>query len=722
MPRKPKYRYLERRGQLFYWRRRWPLVAPAGCPKFFFRKKFLLFPLRTDVPRDAEAMARRLTDLTDLAFAACAEKTMSISNAEMEMLLVSLCRFQIEAADLAREVAPARSLEAAEYEQACAEAALGTLRQAILLRDREIANAPLRMTADRLGVALDEADPDYARLAMRALEAMIEAGEENMRRDRGTPGGTKRYLSAAQAAMDARVAVTQAPAAALTVQPAVDTAAGLAALGLAPTAATVPSGPTAPTTSVPQVTCRPVTAQVAASAPDVPHAAPVTPVPVPPSTAPAPQKEPRQQKPADRKVKAAEAPLRKIAEDYIALRCQGYRTFKRTETPSEKDGKSWEKNSSANVKSTLRLLEKGLPVSDLALVTEEMLTEFWTLVTRLPRSYADKPSEKRSLRQIVAETDAHDDRNEALTRARLEKQGASPGKIEFQILIEKTPRMRVATIYRHMQDAQRICRFAVAKGHLAQNIMEDHIWDKREYDQRELHQEDNKRDAWFDDLPALLRSRVFQQPLDEPGDPMFWAPLISVHSGLRSEEILQLATGDIRDVDGIPCFVLQQGVGQSLKSSAGRRTVPVHKNLIELGLLELVALRKRDGEPRLFPWLERSKAKKTFTETFSKNFTKYRKSAKVYRPGLDFHAFRTTFNQALVATGCRDSERRNLLGHAENDVGIKHYTPDGFATSSLRDCVNAVTYDISMVRRPFQEKVTAGVSDLAAHRRCRQSC
>lgn len=48
--------------------------------------------------------------------------------------------------------------------------------------------------------------------------------------------------------------------------------------------------------------------------------------------------------------------------------------------------------------------------------------------------------------------------------------------------------------------------------------------------------------------------------------------------------------------------------GQSLKSSAGRRVVQVHKNLIELGLLERVTLRKRVGEPRLFPWIARSKA------------------------------------------------------------------------------------------------------------------
>lgn len=406
-----------------------------------------------------------------------------------------------------------------------------------------------------------------------------------------------------------------------------------------------------------------------------------------------------------------------LTEAYVAARAAGYKSFKAKETPDLKAGESWANNSAPNVRSTGRLLAKALPVASLAEVTDEMMTCAWALIERLPRSYGDNPKETRSLEQIVEDTDSMDAHNEELTRARLAKEGASPGKIDYHVAIGRIPRMRAATIYRHMQDAQRICRFAVAKGYLARNIMEGHIWEKRVYERRELYQEDNKREVWFDDLPALLRTPLFQEPLDEPGDPMFWAPLIALHAGLRSEEILQLATADIRDVDGIPCFVLQRGAGQSLKSVAARRTVPVHPNLIALGLLELVDLRRRQGEPRLFPWLERSAAKKTYTETFSKRFTTYRETHKVYRKGLDFHAFRTTFNQGLVRVRCPDSVRRFLMGHAEHDVGIRHYTPEGFATSELLEEVSAITYDVSAVRRPFAESRPQGpVADLAAHR------
>jgi integrase len=565
-----------------------------------------------------------------------------------------------------------------------------------------------------LGVILDEADVDYGRLAIRALEAMIEAGEETLRRDRGAMSGQTRYLSAAREAMQAGTCVAHVT------QPRqitpfrqhadkIDAAAGMAALGLAAPKAAAPASATRSPAPAPP-------------APQLPQGAPQKDAAagfVSETCEPSPL---QARTSAAKTAKAGTASgVQDVGAEYISLRCEGYAKFKRTETPCQKSGQSWKKNSAPNVKSTINLLAKGLPVSDLADVTEAMLTEFWALVPKLPRSYADDPKERRNLKQIVADTDAQDAKNAALIRARLEKEGASPGKIEFHIAIGKSPRMRVATVYRHMQDAQRICKFAVAKGYLDGNIMEDHIWDKRAVARRELHQEDNKREAWFDDLPALLRSPVFQKPLDEPGDPLFWAPLIALHAGLRSEECLQLATNDIRDVEGIPCFVLQKGVEQNLKSEAARRIVPVHQSLIDLGLLELVALRKRDAEPRLFPWLQRSAAKKTFTENFSKTFTAYRKKINVYKAGLDFHAFRTTFNQSLISLECPDSQRKYMLGHSENDIGIKHYAPDGFPITRLRNRVNQVTYDISMVRQPFQERIAGGITDLAAHRQFKKS-
>lgn len=162
--------------------------------------------------------------------------------------------------------------------------------------------------------------------------------------------------------------------------------------------------------------------------------------------------------------------------------------------------------------------------------------------------------------------------------------------------------------------------------------------------------------------------------------------------------------------------MLKQGPGQSLKSKASRRTIPIHDNLLKLGLMQLVALRRREEEPRLFPWLERSQSKKTYTETFSKRFTRYRQDHNIYDAQRDFHSFRTTFNHLLIQAERQDSHRRAIMGHVERDVGITNYNPSGFSMKTLRDCVNAVEIDISMIRSPFAEVNSARVMDLAAHR------
>jgi len=186
-------------------------------------------------------------------------------------------------------------------------------------------------------------------------------------------------------------------------------------------------------------------------------------------------------------------------------------------------------------------------------ITDPELKGAWELIARVPNSYQAKTS-KRSPQEAADDADATEKHNAEITRAKLAKAGASPGKIESEILKGRIKRLRTATIYRHMQDFQRICVFLKKRGHLATNIMEDHIWETAEYERREILQEDNERLTWCGKLDGLFRSPIYQDKLEDVGDPMFWAPLIAVHMGLRSEEVLQLYVDDIQVIDNIPCI------------------------------------------------------------------------------------------------------------------------------------------------------------------------
>ncbi|WP_295048097.1 hypothetical protein [uncultured Paracoccus sp.] len=177
--------HLEYRPSGFHWRRRWPqrwLGQDMAPPS---KKMSLLFPLRTHLLAEAKVLAQKLTFLTDIAFARRTETTMAIGPQIMATYLEELGRFLVSAHEAAREVAPQLSAEAASYEAACSQAAINALRCALAHRDRGPARQPLRDVAARLGVDLDEEDEDWPRLAYRALRVMLDAAEENARRDVG---------------------------------------------------------------------------------------------------------------------------------------------------------------------------------------------------------------------------------------------------------------------------------------------------------------------------------------------------------------------------------------------------------------------------------------------------------------------------------------------------------------------------------------------------------
>lgn len=142
--------HLERRASPYCWRRRIPEFSSKSIPS-----PFLVFSLRTDVVREAEVLARRLTWLSSLAF----DYSRGVANMEkglMERVLTELVRFEIAASDSARDIAPERILEEAQMAAQRELALQDTLCEALLLRNREVARAPVHAAAARLRVNISE--------------------------------------------------------------------------------------------------------------------------------------------------------------------------------------------------------------------------------------------------------------------------------------------------------------------------------------------------------------------------------------------------------------------------------------------------------------------------------------------------------------------------------------------------------------------------------------
>ncbi|MFC0200525.1 hypothetical protein, partial [Paracoccus rhizosphaerae] len=254
--------HLEIRRTGYYWRRRLlrslrdrggsdgqPGDEKNWTPS---RKTFLCLSLRTHVLRDAKILARRLTEMSDLVFAADAEMMMAIAPETQVRMLESLARFEIEAFERARATAGWRSSDAAAMDLRREEALQATLRQALYLGDREVARQPLRHVAAQLGVELDEADEDWTALAYEATKVLLDVSQERARRRQGLYDQPTIFFRRAIATSGPNPANPAATSVGLDVVPASFASAGHtptpvpAAASFAPTKTVAESPPAAP--------------------------------------------------------------------------------------------------------------------------------------------------------------------------------------------------------------------------------------------------------------------------------------------------------------------------------------------------------------------------------------------------------------------------------------------------------------------------------------------
>lgn len=175
----------------------------------------------------------------------------------------------------------------------------------------------------------------------------------------------------------------------------------------------------------------------------------------------------------------------------------------------------------------------------------------------------------------------------------------------------------------------------------------------------------------------------------------FWLPLLGLHTGARLEELCQLHLEDIRQEDGSGVWFLDindEG-NKHLKSEAGKRKVPIHPALIELGLLERVEALRVRGEARLFPGLGVRASTGNMSGTAGHWFTRYRRSCGV--GGADgeksaqvFHSFRHTVFTRAKHLGLDRRAVKEMLGHEQGEFSDVTGRYEGaFPIQHLREAV-----------------------------------
>jgi integrase len=216
-----------------------------------------------------------------------------------------------------------------------------------------------------------------------------------------------------------------------------------------------------------------------------------------------------------------------------------------------------------------------------------------------------------------------------------------------------------------------------------------------------------------DDLRALLsepewKGRMF---LHSYG---FWLLPLGAYTGARLNELCQLDLADFSEVNGIPVVSLCTE-GLRGKNKNARRMVPLHPELIRLGLLRHVDRLRQAGETRLFP--ECIEKRDGHGQDASRWFGKFKIRAGITDPRKVFHSLRHGFMSQLLDAGVDEKTGvAPLVGHAKGGEAVRTYWNEK-DVRRLADIVKIVQYPVITELVPVVENVKFGVD---VHRKNRR--
>ncbi|WP_242650513.1 site-specific integrase [Cognatiyoonia koreensis] len=167
-----------------------------------------------------------------------------------------------------------------------------------------------------------------------------------------------------------------------------------------------------------------------------------------------------------------------------------------------------------------------------------------------------------------------------------------------------------------------------------------------------------------------------------------WGMLLGMFTGARLNEICQLDIADVQQ-DGETWFLNITDEGddnKSVKSQAGRRKVPLHSALIQLGFLDFVASRK--ATKRLFPEYSYSA-----NGGYGRNLGRWCNESflpklGIKQPGLVFHSLRHTVVTRLGQASVPEPIIQCIVGHARSGVTQEVYLREGYALAQLKKAID----------------------------------
>lgn len=325
--------------------------------------------------------------------------------------------------------------------------------------------------------------------------------------------------------------------------------------------------------------------------------------------------------------------------------------------------KTWDGQTALQARKTYSLFAEACDDRPIAGYTRQDAVRFMRLLRELPANYGKAP-EYRGMKVVDIVEKVKDD-------------------AELQRLSPRTVQRHHSALAAFWQDQ------------IEAGMVEDTIFGEFKFPSAKRANE--QRDHWpRDKLQKLFDSPVWRGcksdvRRSDPGaltirDEKFWVPLIGLFSGMRQEEICQLFLADIRQESGVWVFDVNDKPPRQLKNATARRLVPIHRELLRIGLLSRVEQLRDAGRDRLFPELRPGGADERLGHNFSKWFTRYRQAIGVYERWLDFHSLRHTATTLMEQAGVSRPMVAAIDGHVVPGETSRYMK--GFRIEQLDEAIN----------------------------------
>ncbi len=210
--------------------------------------------------------------------------------------------------------------------------------------------------------------------------------------------------------------------------------------------------------------------------------------------------------------------------------------------------------------------------------------------------------------------------------------------------------------------------------------------------------ESEPREPWtLEELSVLFDDPIWtlhELPNDRKagGEAAYWIPLIACYSGARVSEIAQLWKDDLLFESGAEVIEFRDNTDreQRLKTDGSWRAVPIHSELLRLGLAAYVATLPAGS---LFPYLP-TEGDNGAGGQFSQWFGDFKRAKGFTSSAKTLHSFRHLVATELRLAGATDAQADAITGHAGEGVGRKVYA------ATIRREANRLRSTIELLKFP----------------------